>query len=403
MKKAIFIFVTLLVAAGCSKEPVPGGRPDTGVPMTFGVASVESMQGTKAMIEDINDLEASCTPVTISPFVLNESIGVWADYEYLGTTFNNLLSNVELAFYDKTGGNTDGWNYNYGKDEEYWQMGGIYYFRAYYPQKAIKDAIISTSSAKTFIVNYNTEVMQEDMMVGYESVHTQTAPDLSQPVEMHLKHAMAALRFNFQFKYTEDDGKYYDEDYLTSVWLRNTDTDGFTTAGMMVYGVTDDDDNYFPEQIDWAESYQPDVRFYSWNYPDGVRFANEDVNGDKDGVDAYDPADEVKVATAYSMMPASESEKRYARNNGWIYIIPQRSDGTVELCFTTRKGGSDNVYSVKLPSVTGTGLDGIDPAGEYWRPSQRYTYTVSITKTDLEMYLHLSDWNQLDSSYSITF
>ena len=393
MKKAIFIFVTLLVAAGCRKEPVPGGRPDTGVPMTFGVASVESMQGTKAMIEDINDLKASCTPVTISPFVLNESIGVWADYEYLGTTFNNLLSNVELAFYDKTGGNTDGWNYNYGKDEEYWQMGGIYYFRAYYPQKAIKDAIISTSSAKTFIVNYNTEVMQEDMMVGYESVHTQTAPDLSQPVEMQLKHALAALKFQFQFQYTEG-GKYYDSDKLTSCWLRNTDTDGFTTAGMMVYGVTDDYGDYFPEQIDWSESYQPAIKFFNWSYPSGIEFKNEN---DGDGVD-FDPTDEVTVATAYTA-----GDGKFTQNGGWLLVIPQHSDGTVELCFTTEKGGADNVYSVKLPSKTGTGAEGADPEGEEWIAGYRYTYTVSITKTDLELFLDLSDWNQLDSSYSITF
>lgn len=392
MKKAIFIFVTLLVAAGCRKEPVPGGRPDTGVPMTFGVASVESMLGTKAMIEDINDLKASCTPVTISPFVLNESIGVWADYEYLGTTFNNLLSNVELAFYDKTGGNTDGWNYNYGKDEEYWQMGGIYYFRAYYPQKAIKDAIISTSSAKTFIVNYNTEVMQEDMMVGYESVHTQTAPDLSQPVEMQLKHALAALKFQFQFQYTEG-GKYYDSDKLTSCWLRNTDTDGFTTAGMMVYGVTDDGGDYYPEQIDWSESYQPAIKFFNWSYPSGIEFKNEN---DGDGVD-FDPTDEVTVATAYT------GDGKFTQNGGWLLVIPQHSDGTVELCFTTEKGGADNVYSVKLPSKTGTGAEGADPEGEEWIAGYRYTYTVSITKTDLELFLDLSDWNQLDSSYSITF
>ena len=393
MKKAIFIFVTLLVAAGCRKEPVPGGRPDTGVPMTFGVASVESMQGTKAMIEDINDLKASCTPVTISPFVLNESIGVWADYEYLGTTFNNLLSNVELAFYDKTSGNADGWNYNYGKDEEYWQMGGIYYFRAYYPQKAIKDAIISTSSAKTFIVNYNTEVMQEDMMVGYESVHTQTAPDLSQPVEMQLKHALAALKFQFQFQYTEG-GKYYDSDKLTSCWLRNTDTDGFTTAGMMVYGVTDDYGDYFPEQIDWSESYQPAIKFFNWSYPSGIEFKNEN---DGDGVD-FDPTDEVTVATAYTA-----GDGKFTQNGGWLLVIPQHSDGTVELCFTTEKGGADNVYSVKLPSKTGTGAEGADPEGEEWIAGYRYTYTVSITKTDLELFLDLSDWNQLDSSYSITF
>lgn len=393
MKKAIVIFVTLLVAAGCRKEPVPGGRPDTGVPMTFGVASVESMQGTKAMIEDINDLKESCTPVTTSPFVLNESIGVWADYEYLGTTFNNLLSNVELAFYDKTGGNTDGWNYNYGKDEEYWQMGGIYYFRAYYPQKAIKDAIISTSSAKTFIVNYNTEAMQEDMMVGYESVHTQTALDLSQPVEMQLKHALAALKFQFQFQYTEE-GKYYDSDKLTSCWLQNTDTDGFTTAGMMVYGVTDDGGDYYPEQIDWAESYQPAIKFFNWSYPSGIEFKNEN---DGDG-DDYDPEDEVQAATAYTL-----GSGNFVHNEGWLLVIPQHSDGTVELCFTTEKGGADNVYRVKLPSKTGTGAEGADPEGEEWIAGYRYTYTVSITKTDLELFLDLSDWNQLDSSYSITF
>lgn len=399
MKNIIYIFAVVSVICACRKEPVPDNGPLSDKPMYFGVKSVASMQGTKAVIEDFDDLKAACTPVTMAPFKLAESIGIWADYNYLGVTYNNLLSNVELAFYDKTGGNEEGWNYNYGADEEYWQMGGVYYFRAYYPQQAIKDAIISTSSAETFIVNYNTEAMQEDMMVGYETIDTKTVADLSEPVELHLEHAMAAMRFRFQFKYTEADGKYYDEDWLTSCWLRNTDVDGFTTAGMMVYGVTDSGGDYHPEMIDWAESYQPGINFYSWSYPEGVRFANTDVNGDKDGMDAYDPENEVHAATAYSV----DTGSRYTKNDGWLLVIPQHSDGTVELCFTTKKGGNDNVYSVKLPKITGTGESGLDPAGEYWLPGYRYTYTVAITKTDAELYLYLSDWNQIDSSYTITF
>ena len=393
MKRLLYISVALLALHGCRKEPRPSDGDNSRVPIAFGISSVESMHGTKAIIEDLTDLEEECTPVSTTPFTLKESIGIWADYEYLGVTYNNLLSNVELAFYEKTGGNKDNWNYNYGKDEEYWQMGGVYYFRAYYPQQAVRDAIISTSSAKTFIINYNTEVLQEDTMVGYETVDTKTAPNLSDPVQMPLKHAMAALKFRFQFQYTED-AKYYDTDKLTACWLRNTDEDGFTTAGMMVYGVTDDEGNYFPEQIDWAESYQPSVKFFNWTHSAGIEFKN--VN-DGDTVE-YDPEDEVTVATAYSA-----GDGRFAQNDGWLLIIPQKSDGTVELCFTTEEGGPDNVYSVKIPTKTGTGPQGPDSAGENWIAGYRYTYTVSITKTDLELYLGLSDWNQLDSSFSITF
>ena len=362
MKRLLYIFTVLFALQGCGKENNLVDEHNETPAITFGVNSVESMQGTKAIIDEMVDLEFECTPISTSPFELKESIGIWADYEYLGVTYNNLLSNVELAFYDKTGGNSDGWNYNYGKDEEYWQMGGVYYFRAYYPQQAIRNAIISTSSAETFIINYNTEVLQEDMMVGYESVDTKTAQDLSAPVEMHLKHSMAALKFRFQFQYTED-AKY-------------------------------DKGDYYPEQINWAESYQPSVEFFKWSYPAGIEFKNIN-DGDTEG---FDPEDEVTIATAYST-----GSGKFAQNEGWILIIPQKSDGTVELCFTTEKGGPDNVYSVKLPTKTGTGNSGPDTYGENWIAGYRYTYTVSITKTDLKLYLGLSDWNQLDSSFSITF
>lgn len=395
MKRLIFILTVILAMSGCRKDLHPDRPAESYHVMRFGVESVESLRGTKGIIENISNLETACTPLYVSPsLTLKESVGVWADYDYLDVTYSNLLSNVELAYYERPGGSSEGWNYgDDASDDEYWQIGGVYYFRSYYPQQALRDAIISTSSAKTFIVNYNTEVMQEDMMVGYKKVDTKTELNLSEPVEIKLKHSMAALKFRFQFQYTEE-GKYYDTDKLTSCWLRNTDTDGFTTAGMMVYGVTDDGGNYFPEQIDWAESYQPTIKFFNWSYPSGIEFKNEN---DGDGVD-FDPEDEVKAATAYTA-----GDGNFINNGGWLLVIPQHSDGTVELCFTTEKGGADNVYSVKLPSKTGTGTDGPDTEGEEWIAGYRYTYTISITKTDLELFLSLSDWKQLDSSYSITF
>lgn len=407
MKRLLYISAVILFLAGCWKDPHPGMKDESDHVMCFDVNSVEAMHGTKGVIEDIDDLQTACTPSQTSPsLVLKESIGVWADYIYLGATYSNLLSNVELAYYTRDGGSADGWNYGESAaDDVYWQMGGVYYFRAYYPQQAIKDAIISTSSAQTFIVDYNTEVLQRDMMVGYKTVDTKTEPNLNNPVNMHMQHTLAAIKFNIQLKYTEDD-RYYDSDKLTACWLRNTAEDGFTTAGMMVYGTTDAGGNYDATNIDWAESYQPynpsladGLKFYEWKAK--VPLVFENVN-DGDAVN-YDPDDEVKPATAYSTTAQTDAGNRFTNNKGWLLFIPQKSDGTVKFCFTTENGGSNNVYEVTIPSITGTDESGLNADGTYWIPGYRYTYTISITKTDLELYLDLSDWNQLDSSFSVTF
>ena len=85
-------------------------------------------------------------------------------------------------------------------------------------------------------------------------------------------------------------------------------------------------------------------------------------------------------------------------------IIPQESNGDVQFCFTTRTGGSDNVYSVPLPEITGTSnaAGGPDPDGREWIPGYRYTYTISITKSDLEVLkVDIAPWNKYDSSNDI--
>ena len=76
MKRLLYISVALLALHGCRKEPRPADGDNSRVPIAFGISSVESMHGTKAIIEDLTDLEEECTPVSTTPFTLKESIGV---------------------------------------------------------------------------------------------------------------------------------------------------------------------------------------------------------------------------------------------------------------------------------------------------------------------------------------
>lgn len=402
MKFRTFIYCLVLGAAvlfSCSKPdgPVPGDGK-----MTFSVTEVDGMNSTRAMIEDIATLQTACTPSSLSPFTLKESIGIWADFDYLGSTTKNLLSNVELAYYDKAAGNAEGWNYNYGTDEEYWQLGGVYRFRGYYPQQYLKanNMIMETSSATTFVVDYNTLTTQEDLMVSYQEVDTKTWPDLSKPISFRMHHALAAMKFCIQFKYAESD-KYFDEDALTACWMTNTTNDGLACVGLFGYGALDEGGNYNAEKMVWKSSFAPfkDETFYKWEYTDGtdggLKFWNEDI----DGVD-NDPDQEVHQAVAYSVAPTGAGSL-YSGNSGWIFVMPQKSEGDVQFCFTTKKGGEDNVYRVTLPLVTGTDAAGENSKGTEWIPGYRYTYTISITKTNLDVMISIAPWNKYDSSFDI--
>ena len=398
MKFRTFIYCLVLGAAvlfSCSKPdgPVPGDGK-----MTFSVTGVDGMNSTRAIIEDIATLRTACTPSSSSPFTLRESVGIWADFDYMGSTTKNLLSNVELAYYHKEAGNADGWNYNYGTDEEYWQLGGVYRFRGYYPQQYLKDnkMIMETSSATTFVVDYNTLTTQEDLMVSYQEVDTKTWPDLSKPISFQMHHALAAMQFRIQFKYSETD-KYFDEDALTACWMTNTTNDGLGCVGLFGYGALDEGGNYDAKKMVWKSSFSPfkDETFYKWEYTGGtdggLKFWNEkNIAG----------VDKVHQAVAYSVAPTGAGSL-YSGNSGWIFVMPQKSEGDVQFCFTTKKGGEDNVYRVTLPLKTGTSASGPDPDGTFWIPGYRYTYTISITKTNLDVMISIAPWNKYDSSFDI--
>ncbi|MGN0037459.1 MAG: fimbrillin family protein [Bacteroidaceae bacterium] len=371
-------------------------------PIRWCVESVDGMRSTRAlMIEDDAGLQRACTPAAEGGG--GEAIGIWADYDIehdgVPVTVKNVFGDVRLIYYAKPGGNPypgyEKWNYE--SEELYWAMGGVYTFRAYYPQEEMRNYIGQNSDATHFVVDYNTSLLQRDLLLAYNRVDTRQVEQTQQPVALRFRHAMSALCFKCRFASEAGGSTYLDEDELTSCWLENTRPD-FTNIGLMVFG---HDDLHYADTIRWIESFQPPAgdKMYYWAHASGIPFGNR-LEGT--GVVATE-------ALAYQDEAQTTNGKLFARNDGWILVVPQQSDGTVQFCFTTKRGG-DAVYRVTLPRFTGTNArrevwqEGQDRTGfETFLSGYRYAYTVVISKSDLTVELGITPWEELHSAYDITF
>ena len=237
--------IPLLAATawGCNDpDRTDGPAPAAGnSPIRWDVASVTS-PGTpsrslvgpapeEGQTPDWITLEQACTPTAAGGKGL--AIGIWADYTYEDLqgdeiTIKNLFSGTRLIYANKTNGNPYSY-WNYEGEDLYWYIGGRYKFRAFFPQK-ISENVISSTSATTFVIEYPTHNLQEDLLLAYNAVDT-TNPqvDLSKPVGLHFSHGLAAIRFIIKANFAT-------EDKLTSCYFQNADTRDFATSGMLAYG-----------------------------------------------------------------------------------------------------------------------------------------------------------------------
>lgn len=379
------LLLLLAAAAGCSKSqapdtppgPEPGVQPIVwNVDMERSAAASRSLIGSQADMGDIS-IKQACTPVGNGGE--GEAIGIWADYTYrdadgMQKTVKNLFEGTRLIYADKVNGNPyDDWNY--AGTDLYWFVGGKYKFRGYFPQK-LEDQVLTTSDATTFAMTYSTSDYQEDLLVAYNEVDT-TDPsvDLSQPVTLNFKHALAAVRFRVEASYDNTD-------YLTSCYLQNADTKDFASIGILVYGTETAADDFF-----WSMSYNPPAteRIYYWSNS-GVEFSTDTQTST------------VRPALAYTQAGTTSGEQ-FTRNDGWLLILPQASSGNLQFCFTTRNA-EEGVYRVTIPKGTEYDDNGGVISEEY-RPGKRYTYTIRINEADVELTITAADWNVRDSSYDI--
>lgn len=400
MKNAMFHLlkytfpVWLLAAWSCNKSsvgnppaPTPGTTPITWDVVDVGTPGAESRsligpdkdsEGNPYVDPDWVTIEHACT--SDAEGGEGKAIGIWADYTYMDTdgmetTIKDLFQGTRLIY--ETGSGTNRWDYE-GEDL-YWLMGGKYKFRAYFPQE-LNQYVVSSTNATTFVIQYPTHQVQEDLLLAYNATDTNDPQtDLNDPVELRLKHGLAALRFRIKANFANSDE-------LTSCYLQNSDTRDFATSGMLAYGSEANE-----ESISWVMGYYPPVteRIYYWSN-DGIPFSTDDTGN-------------ATAAMAYSQTGATAGEM-YTQNNGWVLILPQPSSGNLRFCFTTKQGDKA-IYSVTIPKVTERtdNGDGTFTESTDYLPGKRYTYTITISRTDVELTLSVADWNERDSSHSIIF
>ena len=387
----------LLFAVSCRKQEKP--QPEQDGQVRWDVRGVEGYS-TKALINNADDIQTACTPV--SEGGKGQTIGIWADYDITidetQYTVENVFQGTHLI-YNKLSEATDT-KWEYEGDPAYWVAGGKYIFRAYYPSGEVS-VLESSSSAKAFVVESNTASTQRDLLLAFNSFDTHsglyadgTTGDMSKPVPFYFRHAMAAVKVCFRF----EDG-FYSQDAITSCWFENSANDDFAITGMMTYG---DGKNHVEGKIQWIKSYSPvsGLQYYLWKHPDGVTFRS--VSGSSP-----------EIATAYSVFSAGDTGEKFTGQDGFVMIIPQPSTGNQHICFTTKSGGNA-VFRIAIPKKTGTSNKKYlanpdapsthkDPDGCDFIPGWRYTYTIVITKTDAQIVLGIAPWNKLDSSFSISF
>lgn len=391
------LYIVLLSAAllsGCGREDMPSAEI-SGQRIWWNVDSVEGLRATKSLINSYDALVDACKPEGDGGD--GGSISVWADYTIENETTKNVFEGTSIIYQDKVGGNPHS-SWNYKGNDIYWSLGGQYKFRAYYPTDADNKGANDTDgiqlgdgcNATVFQMNYNTMMTQKDLLVAYNTIDTRSW-NLSHPVPLNFRHALSALQFRFQLINIPGQ-EYLDSDYLTSVWIENIVDESekpFTSIGGLVYGNEGEGNE---EKLGWTENKwrNPGDKLYEW-VNDGVLMENRQEGGTV----------ETTQAVAYTATGTTEGQM-FTDNDGFLLVIPQRSEGNVKLFFTTSHGG-DTEYSITIPKITGTDQNGPSETGEYFIPGYRYIYTISITKTDIRLLLTIKPWNKLDSSYSYNF
>lgn len=403
----------LLALASCAKhdpEVPPQEKPVIG----WAVSSVNGY-ATKSLVENLDYLQKACTPTEMEyssgVYGLGQTIGIWADYamtiDGLEHEVKDVFSGTELIYNPSI--TTDDTKWEYKSTPAYWVIGGKYSFRAFYPEGSDGLAISKDlSNAKSLVIEMNTAKIQRDMLLAHKYVDTNAEGfSLDTPVELNFRHGMSALRFRFKF-YDGEDGVFYSEDAITSCWFEVDEDDSFAITGYMVYGNGRDHDK--EGLIQWRDQYRPTqgVKFYRWDYSEGLVFKNE--LSSSGGL-----AQEVAVPYSKNGTAEEDQGEVFTRQDGWLVIIPQSSNGKVRLCFKTKAGG-DAVFSVNIPEKTGTSREKYeanpytedfgslkDADGTDFIPGWRYTYTIAISKTDASVSLSIAPWRRLDSSFDIKF
>lgn len=361
-KLLAFCFVILL--SSCSKgslqrsgevPPGQGTQDFIGWNVSAYDHSDASSAKTRALVNDYSALRDACTHTEDREA---EKIGIFGNYTF-GDSTGVAFDNADLWWWKKEAGNPfsdylgNESLWNYPGDNVLWKDNADYVFKAYFPKGKVE--LQPGSGAGRILAVYDSEVSQYDFMVAHRSLRSKS----ENPVSLRMQHALAALKFDFQFV---DAGV---TDKLLSCWLENSVSNGFYTSSTL----------NFTDEIIWPHStpIPSATPFYYWEPSKPL-----DMSG-------------TSAVEAYSTPAAAGKGDLFTKNSGWVLIVPQSSEteGTLNLCFKTQTGG-DVVYRAILPAYD-------------FMAGYRYTYHIRLTSTEVRVALTIAEWNERKSSYEVDF
>lgn len=333
------------------------------------------MDDTKALVESDANLQNACSATG------GKGIGIWSAYKQDSVIVKNVLGNSDgdVCLVYREGTTWDNYRFwTYSETATKWVIGAEYTFYAYYPMHAVDE--ITTSDITTFVLDYNTEQYQEDLMAAYAFVNTKSTSFIQEnPIQLEMKHTLAAIKFRFSF-INRDGSTYKDSDALTAFWLENTVSGkGIATTGILAFGTLKEDGTVDGNSITWYHEDHPEPsnsaavrKIYEWEDAVGVDFSSTETSR--------------VAAVAYST--DTDDNQKYAVNDGWLLIIPQETDETVQICFKLKTTG-ELVHRINLPATI-------------YEAGKRYTYDIRFGRTSMYLTLKIAAWNELQSSYDIS-
>ena len=349
------LFFTFTACISHNELPLPKHeQEESGMPIRWYVIPEEMLNG-RALINSTANLQTACSTG-------GQAIGIWSAYEqgtdYQEDVLGNENGDVGLIYQPTPiWDNWQGWTY--GEKAAFWKHGAIHYFTAYFPMTG---GLTDVQNTKTTITgHYNTEVNQTDLLVTRTVVDTGADDFAGSPVPLDMKHALAAIRFQFQ----SVDGVPM---ILKSFALQNTIEEGMlkglgtsgtltcqgTSVGLSNWAITS------PLSLD---------KLYDWQHS-GVKFSTTSVT-------AYQ-----KTGTIVGNL--------YTNNDGYILIIPQEYDGNTKMIFETDKNTIP--YEVTLPAPSKESTE------NKFLPGYRYTYLVKIAGKDVTLECVARPWDLVETT-----
>ena len=376
----VLMLLMLAVLTGCSKDPDYPEDKGTGVPISFSTSIAGLQAGTKVTMEQKLTTEADFA---------GKSFRVFGTWDTPGGSTAQVFNNNQTV--SNSGGLTAAtWDWTY-TPTRYWQFGGSYEFTAVHPSTA---NCLSSSSGKTILIQYN---MHEDydLMVASGRRNVDTYEDtpgnaMSDPVDLHFRHACAAGQFRFMTS----------KDAMATYYLKSFELKYLKAIGTLIYSSNDSvirmegdlaGENWYPSpsQATSVFSYTDAMLGDTWVIPK--------LDSWDDWWDGTDPdTDEPLVEDKWKV---------------WHYVIPQDMETdpatheSPSVHFSVAVGSPDSTpvhTTITLPQTYPMDYGGESATAAQialrgqplvWEPGKVYVYQILVEPTSASISVFAQDWD----------